>query len=103
MQKENGRSHPRWPRGFSLRGRFVIPVKAPALTGPPHRRAMCSIAFPCVMSRLSNFSRGPEFLFRLHFASISRLNVALIFFAATGLVWALDLPTSSISRQVKHV
>src|SRR5438876_2929113 len=55
------------------------------------------------MSRLSNFSRAPEFLFRLHFASISRLTLALIFFAATGLVWAQDLPTSSISRQVKDV
>src|SRR3989475_5081497 len=55
------------------------------------------------MSRLSNFSRAPEFLFRLHFASISSLTLALIFFAATGLVWAQDLPTSSISRQVKDV
>src|SRR5438309_434740 len=55
------------------------------------------------MSRLSNFSRAPEFLFRLHFASISRLTVALIFSAATGIVWAQDLPTSSISRQVKDV
>src|SRR6202162_5997813 len=55
------------------------------------------------MSRLSNFSRAPEFLFRLYFASISRPTLALIFFAATGLVWAQDLPTSSISRQVKDV
>src|SRR5438132_2176717 len=55
------------------------------------------------MSRLSNFSRAPEFLFRLHFASISRLTLALIFFAATGLVRAQELPTSSISRQVKDV
>ncbi len=55
------------------------------------------------MSRLSNFSRAPEFLFRLHFASISRLTLALIFFATTGLVWAQDLPTSSISHQVKDV
>src|SRR6266576_3103786 len=55
------------------------------------------------MSRLSNFSRAPEFLFRLHFASISRLTLALSFFAVTGLVRAQDLPTPSISRQVKDV
>lgn len=55
------------------------------------------------MSRLSNFRRAPEFLFRLHFASISRLTLALSFFAATGLVRAQDPPTSSISRQVKDV
>src|ERR1700737_362834 len=55
------------------------------------------------MSRLSNFSRAPEFLFRLHFASISRLTLALSFFVATALVRAQDLPTSSISRQVKDV
>src|SRR6266481_7429115 len=55
------------------------------------------------MSRLSNSSRAPEFLFRLYFASISRLTLALSFFAATGLVRAQELPTSSISRQVKDV
>src|ERR1700675_217367 len=55
------------------------------------------------MSRLSNFRGAPEFLFRLHFASISRLTLALTFFAATGLVRAQDPPTSSISRQVKDV
>src|SRR4029077_15957697 len=55
------------------------------------------------MSRLSNFSRAPEFLFRLHFASFSRLTLALSFLAATGLVRAQDAPTSSISRQVKDV
>ncbi|HEV3148487.1 MAG TPA: S1C family serine protease [Chthoniobacterales bacterium] len=55
------------------------------------------------MSRLSNFRGAPEFLFRLHFASISRLTLALTLFAATGLVRAQDPPTSSISRQVKDV
>src|SRR5216684_8852135 len=55
------------------------------------------------MSRLSNSSRAPEFLLRLYFASISRLTLALSFFAATGLVRAQELPTSSISRQVKDV
>src|SRR6202047_3684533 len=55
------------------------------------------------MSRLSNFRGAPEFLFRLHFASISRLTLALTFFAATVLVRAQDPPTSSISRQVKDV
>src|SRR6202047_1690259 len=55
------------------------------------------------MSRLSNSSRAPEFLFRLHFASVSSLTLALSFVAATGVVRAEDLPTSSISRQVKDV
>src|SRR6266849_285546 len=55
------------------------------------------------MRRLSNFSRAPEFLFRFQLASISGLVFALSFFAATGLVRAQELPTSSISRQVKDV
>src|SRR6202162_3164542 len=55
------------------------------------------------MSRLSNFRDAPEFPFRLHFASISSLTLALSFLAATGLVRAQELPTSSISRQVKDV
>src|SRR6202047_207951 len=55
------------------------------------------------MSRLSNFRGAPEFLFRLHFASISRLTLALTFFAATVLVRAQAPPTSPISRQVKDV
>src|SRR5881394_3629720 len=55
------------------------------------------------MRRLSNFSRPPEAAFRFQFAAVSRLVLALIFFAAPDLLRAQDQSAASISRQVKDV
>jgi serine protease Do len=55
------------------------------------------------MSRVSGFSRSPDFSSRLQFASASGVAVALGFFAAAGLLKAQDAPASAISRQVKDV
>ncbi len=53
------------------------------------------------MRRLSNFSRAPEFLFRVQLASVSGLVFALIFFAAPAR--AQEQSAAAISRQVKDV
>src|SRR5207302_1311889 len=79
---------------------FMFRLNVPSLTSYPAAIAAVLICAAVISLRIY---QAPEFLFRLHFASISRLTLALIFFAATGLVWAQDLPTSSISRQVKDV
>src|SRR6266403_888490 len=55
------------------------------------------------MRRLSNFSHGPEFLFRFQFASISRLVFALIFFATPALLRAQEQSAAAISHQVKDI
>src|SRR5437879_6892609 len=55
------------------------------------------------MRRLSNFSRAPEFLFRVQLASVSGLVFALIFFAAPALLRAQEQSAAAISRQVKDV
>src|SRR6267154_903087 len=55
------------------------------------------------MSRLSDFSPAPEFLFRFHFASIRRLAVALSLFAAISIVNAQEESATAVSRQVKEI
>jgi S1-C subfamily serine protease len=55
------------------------------------------------MSRVSDFSRAPEYPLRLHFASVAGLVASLGFFATTGLLRAQELPASAISHQVREV
>src|SRR5438067_9728736 len=55
------------------------------------------------MSRLSDFSRAPEFLFRFHFASVRRLAVALSLFSVVSIVDAQEESATAVSRQVKEV
>src|SRR6266550_8741206 len=55
------------------------------------------------MSRLSDFSRAPEFLFRFHFASVRRLAVALSLLAGIAIVTAQEESAAGVSRQVKEV
>src|SRR6266446_4048220 len=55
------------------------------------------------MSRLSDFSRAPEFLFRFHFASVRRLAVALSLLAGIAIVNAQEESAAGVSRQVKEI
>src|SRR5437016_3547496 len=55
------------------------------------------------MSRLSDFSRAPEFLFRFHFASVRRLAVALTLLAGVAIVNAQEESAAGVSRQVKEI
>jgi len=55
------------------------------------------------MSRPSDFSRAPEFLFRFHFAPVRRLAVALSLFAAISIVNAQEESATAVSRQVKEI
>ena len=55
------------------------------------------------MSRLSDFSRAPEFLFRFHFASVSRLAVALSLLSVISIVDAQEESATAVSRQVKEI
>src|SRR6267154_798914 len=55
------------------------------------------------MSRLSDFSRAPDFLFRFHFASVRRLAVALSLLAGIAIVNAQEESAAGVSRQVKEI
>src|SRR5436853_3845657 len=55
------------------------------------------------MSRLSDFSRAPEFLFRFHFASVRRLAVALSLLSVVSIVDAQEESATAVSRQVKEI
>src|SRR6266567_3500732 len=55
------------------------------------------------MSRLSDFSRAPEFLFRFHFVSVRRLAVALSLLAGISIVNAQEESATAVSRQVKEI
>src|SRR5438094_4513899 len=55
------------------------------------------------MSRLSGFSRAPEFLFRFHFASVRRLAVALSLLSVVSIVDAQEESATAVSRQVKEI
>src|ERR1700741_2021669 len=55
------------------------------------------------MSRVSGFSRSPDFPCRLQFASFSGVAFVLGLFVAAGPLKAQDAPASAISRQGKDV
>src|SRR6184192_4792286 len=55
------------------------------------------------MSRLSDFSRAPEFLFRFHFASVRRLAVALSLLSVVSIVDAQEQSATAVSHQVKEI
>src|SRR2546426_10790538 len=56
------------------------------------------------MSRLSDFSRAPEFPFRFQFGSIFSLGLALsLCFATIPLVYAQDQSAAAVSHQVKDI
>src|SRR6266516_6722166 len=56
------------------------------------------------MSRISDFSRAPQFPFRAPFASICRLSLALgLSFAAAPLLYAQEQPATTLSQQVKDI
>src|SRR5437762_1766684 len=55
------------------------------------------------MSRLSDFNRAPESLFRLRFMPLFRLALGLSFLAAISLVYAQEESTTAVSRHVKEV
>ena len=55
------------------------------------------------MSRLSDFNRAPESLFRFRFMPLFRLALGLSFLAAISLVYAQEESTTAVSRHVKEV
>src|SRR5213080_4800659 len=56
------------------------------------------------MSRLSDFSRAPEFPFRFQFRPIFSLGLALsLFFATVPLVYAQEQSATAVSHQVKEI
>jgi serine protease Do len=55
------------------------------------------------MSRLSDFNRAPESLFRFHFMPFFRLALGLSFLAAISLVYAQEESATAVSRHVKEV
>src|SRR6059036_834061 len=56
------------------------------------------------MSRLSDFSRAPEFPFRFQFRPIVSLGLALsLFFATVSLVSAQEQSATAVSHQVKEI
>src|SRR5437870_7801096 len=56
------------------------------------------------MSRLSDFSRAPEFVFRFQVGSIFSLGLALsLSFATIPLVYAQDQSAAAVSHQVKEI
>src|SRR2546430_250347 len=56
------------------------------------------------MSRLSDFSRAPEFPFRFQFGSIFSLGLAFsLFFATVSLVYAQEQSATAVSHQVKEI
>src|SRR5437016_7526130 len=56
------------------------------------------------MSRLSDFSRAPEFPFRFQFRPIFSLGLAFsLFFATVPLVYAQEQSATAVSHQVKEI
>src|SRR2546422_7595831 len=56
------------------------------------------------MSRLSDFSRAPEFPFRFQFRPIFSLGLAFsLFFATVSLVYAQEQSAAAVSHQVKDI
>src|SRR6266699_3507301 len=56
------------------------------------------------MSRLSDFSRAPEFPFRFQFRPIFSLGLAFsLFFATVSLVYAQEQSATAVSHQVKEI
>jgi serine protease Do len=55
------------------------------------------------MSRLSDFNRAPESLFRFRFMPLFRLALGLSFLAAISLVYGQEEAATAVSRHVKEV